>query len=139
MKENQLVKLSAAALLGKATIQNDDANKESSAPAPARHVDDDVAGSGCCGSAPAPAHPAQHAPTAKQIPELTWYVRDKTMKSHGPIPQARMILWWRYHMFNGDVMVSNDNQSWTPLSDHGDIFVPSKRIEMIDPTAIPDL
>lgn len=142
MQEVEVCRVSAAALLGKASLK-----PSFSETAP--HGDDDIAQAGCCGPASSSASSASsHSSSSSVAPPSgnkalassnVWYIRDPLHKVHGPIDQARMFLWWRYHLLPLETEVSSDNQQWTTVGELPYVFDLGKRIELLDPTAFSSL
>lgn len=73
-----------------------------------------------------------------RTPDRSWYVRDSNGADVGPISGASMALLWKYHALPDAAIVSADRAVWQEASKYEDTFTSAKRIETIDPTAIPD-
>lgn len=142
LQEELVLKVLSAALLGKAGAEHpEEEEEEMQEVEPAREVDDGVAGSGCCGGgakapAPAPATALKPIKTSAQAAP-NWYVQDSHGTVHGPIKQISMQLLFRYHVMPLDAKISTDQKNFQPLESYSDIFLPSRRIETIDPTEVP--
>lgn len=136
LNEKLVLKVLAVALLGQSVPEEPEPEPT---PAPAA-PEPAESGGGCFGRRRASSAPPSPAPkpVTRSAEELPWYVKDSTGAVTGPLPQATMLLLWKYHILPPQTHVSTNNKDFAPVATHAKVFAPSKRIETVDPTAIPE-